>query len=230
MKWLNWSIENNIALLTLGYKDQNCFSGHFLTEVRQAMATLAEDESVKALIITGAHEKYFCNGLDVEWIQEQEQNVVDDFLIEISQLLKDTAIFPKPIIGAINGHAFGMGTIWSSGFDFRIMRDDRGWVCFPEMDINLPFLPGMIAICEHGLGKRLFREMAWSAKRYGGTEAVEIGWARQAVAKDKLLPAAMELANFMCQKKQPAFAVTKRRWAMEVVRVIDELDPVAIKG
>ena len=124
--------------------------------------------------------------------------------------------------------AFGMGAIWSSGFDFRYVREDRGWVCFPEMDINIPFSPGMIAICEHGLGRRVFREMAWTARRYTGAEAVDVGWARAAVPAGELLDKAVELAGFMAKKGAVAFSMTKQVWAREVARIVDEEDPGAI--
>ncbi|MDY6934749.1 MAG: enoyl-CoA hydratase/isomerase family protein [Spirochaetota bacterium] len=230
MEWVKWDIQEDVALLIMDHNVENRFSGDFTKEIRQALAEIANNGYAKALVITGAHEKFFCNGLDLDWMNQQDHNIVIDFLYDISHLLRDTAIFPKPLIGAINGHAFGMGAIWSSGFDFRIMREDRGWVCFPEMDINIPFWPGMIAICEHGLGKRLFREMAWTAKRYGGAEAVDIGWARQALPREELISAAMEFASFMAKKAQPAFAVTKRRWAKAVVDVIEEQDPEAIRS
>ncbi|HUT52923.1 MAG TPA: enoyl-CoA hydratase/isomerase family protein [bacterium] len=230
MNWLKWTIEEGVAVVTMDHENENRFSGPFAAEVREAMAALAKDDAVKAVVLTGAHEKFFCNGLDLTWMMQQDGKTLEQFLIQVTLVLKDTALFPKPLIGAINGHAFGLGAIWSSGFDFRIMRDDRGWVCFPEMDINIPFLPGMIAICEHGLGRRVFREMAFSAKRYTGPEAVAAGWAREAVPKDQILPRAIELARFMAQKKQPAFSLTKQRWAKEVARVIDELDPIAIRS
>lgn len=230
MEWVSWKVEDGVCVLTMSHGDENRFSGPFTKEMREAFAELADDAAVKSVVITGAHEKFFTNGLDLEWMMKQDQETLTDFLLDSTQLLKDTALFPKPLIGAINGHTFGLGAIFSSGFDFRIMREDRGWVCFPEMDINIPFLPGMIAISEHGVGKTVFREMAWTAKRYSGPDAVEVGWARQAVPKDELMQKAIELAAFMGKKSQPAFAVTKKRWAREVVRIIDEIDPVEIKA
>jgi enoyl-CoA hydratase len=230
MKWIKWAIENEVAVVTMDHENENRFSGPFAAEVRKALAELGKDDAVKAVVMTGAHEKFFCNGLDLAWMMKQDGKTLEQFLIQVSQVLKDTALFGKPLIAAVNGHAFGLGAIWASGFDFRIVREDRGWVCFPEMDINIPFLPGMIAICEHGLGNRVFREMAFSAKRYSGHEAVAQGWAREAVAKDQVLPRAVELARFMAAKKQPAFALTKQRWAREVARIIDELDPEAIRN
>lgn len=229
MQFIEIKNTDGVALVTLNHPGENRLSGPFVAEQRQALKDLAADPSVKSAVITSAIEKFFCNGLDLGWMMANKTELVP-FLIEVTQLLKDTAIFPKPLIGAINGHSFGLGAIWSSGFDFRIMRADRGWVCFPEMDINIPFLPGMIAICEHGLGTVAFREMGFTAKKYTGPEAVAVGYAREAVSKEELLPKALELAAFMAKKAQPAFSLTKIRWASEIARIIDELDPAAIKS
>ncbi len=229
MEWIDIGMDESVAVVTLRHGDENRFSGPFTKELLEMLSGLESDADVKAAVITGGHEKFFCNGLDLEWMMKQDQDSLTGFLHDCTMVLKSTALFGKPLVGAINGHTFGLGTIWASGFDFRIMRQDRGWVCFPEMDINIPFLPGMIAICEHGLGRRTFREMAWTAKRYPGPEAVEVGWAREAVPRDEVVPAAVRLAKSMAQKAQPAFSVTKKRWAREVARIIDELDPGAIR-
>jgi hypothetical protein len=71
--------------------------------------------------------------------------------------------------------------------------------------------------------------MVWSAKRYSGTEAVSVGWARAAYGQTDLVPKAVELATFMAAKKQPAFAVTKRQMALDTARLIEERDPAVVK-
>jgi len=230
MQFIDQEIKDNLAVVTMHCQEKNALTGAFVQELRDTFAALEKDAAVKSVVITGAHEKFFCTGLDLDWMVKQQYEDVIQFLIGVTQLLKQTALFYKPLIGAINGHAFGLGAIWSSGFDFRLMREDKGWVCFPEMDINIPFLPGMIAICEHGLGTTNFRQMAYSAKRYTGPEAKVAGYANEVLSKDALLPRAMELAKFMGQKAQPAFGLTKRRWASEIARAIDELDQGAIRS
>lgn len=222
-------LEGSVALITMNSKDKNELNGPFTQELRECLQDLKNDSLVKAVVITGGNEKYFCTGLDLQWMSGQNYDSLIAFLVSITQLLKDTALFPKPLIAAVNGHSFGLGAIWGSGFDFRFARADKGFICFPEMDINIPFLPGMIALCEHGLGKICFRGMAYSAKRYPGPEAVALGWAREALSKDQLLTKAMELAKFMSLKAQPAFGLTKQRWAAHIARIIDELDPEAIR-
>lgn len=229
MQFLDLEIKDNLAVITMHCQEKNALNLVFVQELRDCFAGLEKDPEVKSAVITGGHEKYFCTGLDLDWMVKQQYEDVIQFLISVTQLLKQTALFPKPLIGAINGHAFGLGAIWSSGFDFRLMREDKGWVCFPEMDINIPFLPGMIALCEHGLGTTNFRQMAWTAKRYTGPEAKAAGYANETLAKDALMPRAVELAKFMGLKAQPAFGLTKQRWASEIQRTIDELDPAAIR-
>lgn len=223
MDWTTREMAGDVAVVTLDDGGQNRISGPSCAAIRGEMAALAGDNDVRSVVITGG-TKFFCNGLDLDWMKTQGKRELFTFLLDVSALLKDTALFPKPLIGAISGHAFGLGTIWSSGFDFRITRKDRGWVCFPEMDIDIPFSPGMIATCEHGLGSRLFREMAWSAKRYSGEEAASAGWAREAVDGAELRGAALELAAFMAKKGSNAFRITKQTWARRLVEIIDTQD------
>jgi hypothetical protein len=63
-------------------------------------------------------------------------------------------IIGRPLIyrgRAINGHAFGDGTILACACDFRYMKADRGVFCFPEIDISIPHLPGTLAIVKKAM-------------------------------------------------------------------------------
>jgi Delta3-Delta2-enoyl-CoA isomerase len=222
------SDQKSIAVLSMNTGNQNKWNAAFVAGLRSELAGIKADRAIKAVVITGA-DKYFSNGLDLAWMPTQSKEGLYDFLFDAVQLLRDTALFPKPIVGAINGHAFGLGAIWPTGFDQRVMRVDRGWVCYPEMDINIPFTPGMIAHCVHGVGSVVFREMAWSAKKYTGAEALRLGWAQAAVPEAELLPNALAQADFLGNKGALAFSTSKAAWAYEVARTIDERDPAALR-
>jgi enoyl-CoA hydratase/carnithine racemase len=78
----------------------------------------------------------------------QDLQSIKDFMYRMNEVFKTCLTFPMPVIAAINGHAFGNGAILSCACDFRFMRSDKGFFCFPEVDINIPFLPGMLAWCK----------------------------------------------------------------------------------
>jgi len=219
---------DGVEIVRLNNDKENRMSGPFVAELRQTLSEFGSDPEVKAVVVAG-NGKFFSNGLDLEWMKSQGKAELFGFLLSISGLLKETALFPKPLVGAISGHAFGMGAIWASGFDVRIVRSDRGWVCFPEMDINIPFSPGMIAICEHGLGTTTFRKMAFSAQRYAGEAAVEVGWAQAAATEEAIMETAVATAAELGKKGRDAFRLTKQFWAKRVVDVIDSQDADAYK-
>ena len=73
-------------------------------------------------------------------------------------------------MAAINGHAFAGGAIMACAFDFRFMRSDRGYFCFPEVDIQIPFMPGMDAILKKALPTSLVLEAQLTGKRYTAAE------------------------------------------------------------
>ncbi len=53
-----------------------------------------------------------------------------------------------PNAAAIQGHAFAGGAMLAVAHDFKVMREDRGYWCLPEVDINIPFTPGMTALVQ----------------------------------------------------------------------------------
>jgi len=217
---------DGVTLVRMHHGDQNRISGLFCDALRALLEDLARDGGVRAVVLTG-HGRFFCNGLDLAWAEGRPRDEIVAFMDGISGLIRDTALFPKPIIGAINGHGFGMGAIWASGFDGRVVHADRGWICYPMFEYDLPLTPGMIAYCEHGLGTITFREMAWTGRRYTGPMAVAAGWADAAVDGSILIEEALRRAALLGRKGSAAFSLTKQAWARPVVEAIDTLDAAA---
>ncbi len=214
---------DGVTVVRMHHGDQNRISGPFCDALRGLLRDLSADAETRAVVFTG-HGRFFCNGLDLAWAEGRPRDELIAFMDGVSGLVRDTATFPKPIIGAHNGHVFGMGAIWASGFDARVVREDRGWICFPMFDHDLPLTPGMLAWCEHGLGTTVLREMAWTGERYSGSTAVDVGWADVAVPEAEVLDEAIRRAGFLGAKGSNAFSLTRRAWARRVVEAIDAGD------
>jgi len=224
------SREGEVALLVMQGGAENRFNLPFAFELRSRLQAAAEDPGVKALVITGGQEKFFSNGLDLAWMAQQSPATNREFLFTINDLLRETVIFPKPLLAAINGHAFALGAIWACAFDFRVMREDRGWFCFPEVDVGIPFLPGMTAIVERVLGPGKWNDLVLTGKRLTGPEAKAAGLVHEVIAKDEVRNMALAMAQELAKKPTATYAALKSISRREIVRVLLNVDPGYISG
>ena len=131
---------------------------------------------------------------------------------------------PVPVIAAINGHAFGNGAMLACTCDFRFMTKDKGFFCFPEVDISIPFLPGMIEFVRKAIPEYKFNEMILSGKRVGAQELQDSHVIVKASEnKEELMEDALAFAGtFM--KKRRIFGELKKRMHKDIIRVMEPED------
>ena len=92
-----------------------------------------------------------------------------------ARTLRRGAHAARPHVAAINGHAFGAGSMLAMAHDFRVMREDRGYFCFPEVDIHIPFTEGMAALIQAKLTPSAAVESMTTGRRYDGPAAQASG-------------------------------------------------------
>jgi enoyl-CoA hydratase/carnithine racemase len=118
--------------------------------------------------------KFYSNGLDLDWLMANGSSA-DQYIADVQELFARVLAFPMPTIAAVNGHAFGAGAMLAMAHDFRIMRADRGYFCFPEADINIPFTPGMAALIQGKLTPAAAIASMTTGRRFGGPDAHTVG-------------------------------------------------------
>jgi len=135
--------------------------------------------------------------------------------------------FPMPTAAAINGHAFAAGAMLALAHDFRVMRSDRGFFCLPEVDINIPFAPGMTALIKSRLTPTVFRSLLLTGARIGGVEAREKGVVDEAVPADQVLPRAVATVAALANKSRQTYAAIKRGMYAQALDVLEkgDIDP-----
>lgn len=211
-------------------RGENRFNREFIAAIMAALAELEADSAVRAVVFTGAEEKYFSNGLDLNWIAGQSPGEWAEFLTEFVTLLHRVFTFPKPVVAAINGHAFAGGMFLACGADWRVMRQDRGWCCIPEIDLRLELPPGHIALLVYTVGHRQADWLSLSGCRLTAEQAVKIGLVDEAVSREALLPRALEQARLLGAKNPRQYASHKqglRGWA---ARALIEDDPKFVRA
>ncbi|MDT7792725.1 MAG: hypothetical protein QOD59_2161 [Mycobacterium sp.] len=184
-------ITDDIAVLNLG-DDENRFSPEWLITVNGFLDRIESGEA-EALVTTGSG-KFYSNGLDLDWLAAHSDQG-DWYLGQVHQLLARVLVAPVPTVAAINGHAFGAGSMLGIAHDFRVMRVDRGFFCFPEVDIHIPFSPGMAAIIQAKLTPATAVEAMTTGRRYGGTDAETAGLVTATAPEDRVTATAVDLVT-----------------------------------
>ncbi|MGI9584221.1 MAG: enoyl-CoA hydratase-related protein, partial [Acidimicrobiia bacterium] len=96
-------------------------------------------------------------------------------------------------------------------FDYRVMRQDRGYFCLPSVDIGIAFSPGMSALINAKLPQPIAHDLVVSGRQIGGGEAQSIGAVSVATDVDSVLDEAMEMATAFGAKDRDTLRLVKRR-------------------
>jgi enoyl-CoA hydratase/carnithine racemase len=183
--------EEKIAVLDLG-DDENRFSLEFLDEIDARL-----DEVVGAgadgLITTGGG-KFYSNGLDLDWLMAHGDQT-QWYVGRVQGMLARFLTLPVPTAAAVVGHAFGAGAMLALAHDFRAMRSDRGFFCFPEVDIRIPFTPGMAALIQAKLTPQAAVASMTTGRRFGGDDAARLGIVDAVAGEGAVTAAAVDIVR-----------------------------------
>jgi enoyl-CoA hydratase/carnithine racemase len=178
--------RDTIAVLNLG-DDENRFSPEQLDTLEARLDDIAKN--AQALITTGTG-KFYSNGLDLDWLAANGDRL-GWYVGRVQELLDRVLTFPLPTVAAVNGHAFGAGSMLAIAHDYRVMRDDRGYFCFPEVDIRIPFTPGMAALIQAKVPPQTAVTAMTTGHRYGGREAFTAALVDDTAPEDGIVDAAL---------------------------------------
>lgn len=187
---------DGIAVLNLG-DDENRFTPEFLETVHTLLDRVLADGA--AGLVTTATGKFYTNGLDLDWLAAHADQT-QWYVGQVQSLLARVLTLPVPSVAAINGHAFGAGAMLATAHDFRVMRTDRGYFCFPEADIRIPFTPGMAALIQAKLTAQAAVASMTTGRRFGGPDAQAYGIVDAVATEDAITADALELLRPLAGK------------------------------
>jgi len=214
MDYENLLVEKSapVAVVTVNRpKVLNALNQKTVEEIECAFFELKNDASIKAVILTGAGDKAFIAGADINEIATFNATAGAQFAHRGQAVLHLIENLGKPVIAALGGYALGGGLEIAMACTMRI-ASAKAKVGQPE--INLGIIPGF------GGTQRLARlvgegkamELNLTGDPIGAEEALKIGLVNQVVAPEELMPAAKALAERICKKGGVAV-----RYCMEAV-------------
>ncbi|MFN8052342.1 MAG: enoyl-CoA hydratase/isomerase family protein [Acidimicrobiales bacterium] len=202
------STHGDVVVLTWN-DGENRYRGDSVAAWHAALDDVEATEGPVALVVTGTG-KFFSNGLDLDWMNANRDET-QEMLGGVHRLLGRIMLLDCYSVAAVNGHAFAGGAMLTCGFDERVMRDDRGYWCLPEVDLGLPLTPAMYAAVAAHLPPPTLHESIITGRRYDAAEALAAGIVEHTAPEADVLGLAIERAQAMASKNRSVIAVHKRQ-------------------
>ncbi|MCH7874415.1 MAG: enoyl-CoA hydratase [Gemmatimonadetes bacterium] len=204
---------DGVGTITLNRPDKlNAFAGRMRQEVAAAVRAMADDDSARVIVITGAG-RAFCAGADIGYMKdlgEKADSASLRALVEAGRSVVTTIrATPKPVIASVNGPAAGGGANMALACDIRIASDKASiGQTFNRIGLHPDwggtyFLPRLV-----GASKAL--ELVFSAEMVPADEAFRLGIFSRVVPHDQLEAETRKLAGMLAAKPPIALALAKR--------------------
>ena len=179
--------HRGVATLWLARSEKhNAMSAQMIAELHQAANVLAADDTVRVVVLA-AEGRSFCAGGDLGWMREQFEAAPEVRKAEAAKLaymLQALNTLPKPLIGRVQGNAFGGGVGMASVCDVAIGADT---VLMGLTETRLGLIPATIGpyVCAR-MGEARARRVFMSGRRFDAAEAVDLGLLAKAVSAEEL--------------------------------------------
>ena len=187
---------DGVAIITLNRPEVlNAMNRKLNTELHDAVMTMNADDEIGCLVVTGSGERAFSAGGDIHEQRETARNLTEEQMkerdAERGYRSYEISACPKPIIGMMNGLAYGGAAVLSSSLDFRIGCENTKFrfLAAAYGRINCSWtLPNQV-------GWPMAKELLFSGRVVEAEEALRIGLINHLVPKEELRAKTMEIAT-----------------------------------
>lgn len=206
--------QNDIIIVTLNRPEVlNAWDQPMRKRLVDILVAAARDESVRAVVLSGAGDRAFCAGQDLREAVSFDATRAEAWIKEWAQLFGAIRSLPKPLIIALNGLAVG------SAFQVALLADYRVGhhgvrMGQPEINSGIPSITGAW-IMREVLGLARTTDLVLSGRLMDAEECHQIGIINRLVDQDKILAEALRVAENL-SKKDPETIRTDKQWLQEM--------------
>ncbi len=204
-------IQDHIATLTLDRPEKlNALTLKMLAELEAHLATLEKSTDVRAVILTGAGDRSFCVGADINaWANLDAIAMWRNWIREGHRIFDRLAALNMPTIAALNGYTFGGGLELALAADLRIASDTVE-LALPE--VSLGIIPGWAGTqrLPDLIGTARAKQMIFTGQRISATKAEAWGLINEVTPKDELMLSAIKLAESIAVNAPLAVQMAKQ--------------------
>lgn len=222
---VRYDLRDGVATVTLHRPDaMNALNTELKTTLRDVLAAAADDQAVRAVLLTGAG-RAFCVGQD---LAEHARNLEGDLDAvwrtvpeHYSPIVRSLVTMPKPVVAAVNGVAAGAGAAFAFACDFRIVADNAGFnMAFAAVGLSADSgsswtLPRLVGVAKA-------KELLLQPATIPADEALRLGLATEVVAADDLAATARTFAVRLAAGPTVAYGAIRRSLAFSAGHQLDD--------
>jgi len=189
-------IGDHVLLVTLNRPEaSNAFNSQMAWDLVNLFEGLAiEPKSTRVVVLTGAGEKSFCAGGDLKERNGMTDEAWQTQHVVYERMIRAVIACPLPVIGAINGAAYGGGCELAAALDFIFVSETAR---FAQTEVRIGIIPGAggTQTLARAVGERRAKELILSGRAFSAGEAHDWGLANAVCAPDVLLEKTLEMAQ-----------------------------------
>ena len=203
-------IAGGVATLTLNRPEKlNAINYAMADALLRMLEELEADRSVRALIVTGAGERAFSAGGDIvefsESVRRGPEAAVREFVRRGQAMTSRLEAFPKPIVAAVNGLAYGGGCEITEAVHLAV-ASERAVFAKPEVRLGMPPTFGGTQRLARLAGRKRALALLLSGAPFSAAAALEIGLVNRVVGHDELMAVARDLVSRILEHSSLALA------------------------
>lgn len=190
-------------------KVHNALNRRVLLDLERAFSEIEQHKSIRCVVLTGAGEKSFVAGADINELKTLSPIEAETFSSLGHRVMDIVAHLKVPVIAAVNGYALGGGLELALACDFIYASENA---TFGLVETKLGLIPGFggVARLSHRVGIAYAKEMIFSGTQINASEALRIGLANRIVAEGDVLESAKNLADKISERGPYAVSLAKK--------------------
>jgi Delta3-Delta2-enoyl-CoA isomerase len=210
MDFLKVEVDGEVLIVKLARGKANALNAAMVEELITVFADAAGRADVRAAVLASDRPKFFSTGFDVIEVFDYDQRTMTEFFGRFIDLYESMLRLPKPLIAAVNGHAYAGGAVLALSCDARVMAEGAFGFAVNEIKLGIVVPPGFIPMATNAVGFNNARELILTGKTLTPAQAFDIGLACEMATPDDVLERAIVRAREMAGEPPGAFAAVKR--------------------
>lgn len=215
---IRFEADGALATITIDRPDNgNTLRPQTADELADALRRLRSDPGLRAAILTGAGDRFFCLGGEHKIPNSLDYSAVMP-VVDVYELLDSV---PKPVIAAVNGYAVGGGNVLQLMCDLSVASEAAVFRQVGPMVGSFDAGYGTWYL-EEAIGRRRAKEMWLLNRKYTAQQALQIGLVNEVVPPSEVLTRAVELAHELSQRGPQAVAAVKAAFSARHTGVVGQ--------